>query len=342
MASPRVLIVRLSSLGDVVLATSAVERFAVAKPGERVDILTKPAFEEIFRDNPAVGEVLLWGADDSPLAVAKRLRKRGYDHIIDLHDNLRTRALRFLVRGVKWSVYKKGSIRRRYAVARRSPGSLDGKHVVERYTDALAPLGIHGVITLPKLYPSKADEAWAAEILKGKDSSPLHPVAFAPGAKWATKGWPKGKWADLLGVTLKDEGVFPVMIGGVDERGLCADILAEGGIAGVNAAGEGSILQSAALIGACEALVTGDSAPLHIACAVDTPVVAIFGPTVRGFGFYPLGVDDRVVETELDCRPCSLHGDDSCPKGHFKCMESISPERVFDALNDVLALGVQR
>jgi len=339
MANPRVLMIRLSSLGDVVLSTSAVEAFASTRPGERLDILTKPAFKEVFRGNPAVGEVLTWEADESPLAMAKKLRTRQYDYIIDLHDNLRTRALRFLVRGVKWSVYKKGSLRRRCAVALRAPGRLAETHVVERYAAAFAPLGVPVGITLPRLYPSREDEELASTLLGGELNELKTPVALAPGARWATKGWPKTKWVELIRTIAKEGRVLPVMVGGDSERELCAELLERGGVPGINAAGKCTILETAALLGRCEGLVTGDSAPLHIACAVGTPVVALFGPTVRGFGFYPLGEDDRVIELEIECRPCSLHGGDHCPKGHFNCMEGIAPDRVQRALLDIIDSG---
>jgi heptosyltransferase-2 len=162
-------------------------------------------------------------------------------------------------------------------------------------------------------------------------------VALAPGARWATKAWPPGQWAGLLR-DLRAGGLgFPALLGGPEEASLCGSILAESGGFGANLAGRTSLVQTGAVLAAAAALVTNDSAPLHLATAVGTPVVALFGPTVRGFGFYPLGAEDRVLEMDLDCRPCSLHGTRRCPRGHHDCLRLLSTGTVLEALRPLLA-----
>ena len=326
----KVLLIRLSSLGDVVLATSAVEALAEDRPDAEIHVLTKPAFRDVFRNHPAVARCLEWDPGEGLAALAGRVRRAGYDRVVDLHGNLRTRALRALTPTVRWGRYRKGSARRRVAVWLRKPALLGRTHVVDRYVRALAPLGVRPGRRQPRVFPAEADHGRVEALLRaaGWAGQPL--IALAPGARWATKAWPEAHWRDLV-ARIRGEGPgFPVVVGGAGDRDLAERILAGG--PGANLAGETSILETAAVLGRCEVLVTNDSAPLHLATAVGTRVVALFGPTVRGFGFYPLGVADTVVETGEPCRPCHLHGGATCRLGHRACLDRISPEEVFSRI----------
>ena len=330
----RVLLIRLSSLGDVVLATSAVEALAARHPGLEIHFLTKPAFEGVFQGNPHLAELHLWAKGDSPRKVAENLKPYDFTLVVDLHSNLRTRLLKFFLPG-RWSVYRKDAAARRLAV-KFGLGALigDAPHVTRRYARALRWLGVKKP-GIPRLYVQQRDIDLITGLLVGggwDGQSPL--VALAPGARWATKAWPEAKWAELLKLMDAGGGRFPVLTGGAGERELCSRIL--GGAKGLNLAGETTIPGTAALLSLCDCLVTSDSAPMHIAGAVSTPVVAIFGPTVKGFGFFPQGAKDQVVERQLSCRPCSLHGSDQCPRGHFECMEKTDAPEVLEALDKVL------
>ncbi|MHB8764276.1 MAG: glycosyltransferase family 9 protein [Deferrisomatales bacterium] len=329
----RVLLVRLSSLGDVVLATAAVEALRQDLPDAEVEVLTKPAFREVFAGNPGVRGLLPWDPGQGLGALARLVRTGGFDWVVDLHGNLRTRALRLLCPGVRWSGYPKGALRRRLAVALRRPGLLGDRHVVDRYLAALAPLGVSPARRLPRVYPGEAARAEARRLLDaaGWDgASPL--VALAPGARWATKAWPARSWVGLAR-KIGEAGRFVALVGAAGERDLCRGILEGAAVPGANLAGQTSILETAAVLEASGSLVANDSAPLHLATAVGTRVVALFGPTVRGFGFYPLGPADAVVELELGCRPCSLHGDPTCPRGERRCLDEVAPEVVFQVLH---------
>lgn len=328
----RVLLVRLSSLGDVVLATAAVEALRAERPEAEVDVLTKPGFREVFTNHPGVREVLPWDPAQGMLRLASLVWGRQYDWIVDLHRNLRTAMLRALTPGSRWSGYRKGALRRRLAVWLGRPGLLPGDHVVDRYLAALGPLGLPPRRYLPRLYPGDGPRSAIEGRLLGAGWDRRAPlVALAPGARWATKAWPPNKWVDLARKIGENRG-FVALVGGGDEHDLCRGILEGAGVPGANLAGRTSILETAAVLQASASLVSNDSAPLHLATAVGTRVVALFGPTVRGFGFYPLGPADAVVELETGCRPCSLHGDPECPRGERRCLDEVSPDVVFEAL----------
>lgn len=310
------------------LATAAVAALAAERPDVDVHVLTKPTFREIFAQDPGVSRVLDWNPQDGVAALGRLVRSGGYDRIVDLHGNLRSRVLGLLAPGVPTTRYRKGAWRRRLAVALHRPVLLDATHVVDRYLRALAPLGVSDRRRLPRVVPGETARARAADLLRSSGWNGKEPLlALAPGARWATKAWPEAHWA-WLAATLADGGHgWPVVVGGAGDAALGGRILGSG--KGANMAGRTSILETAAVLEACRVLVTNDSAPLHLATAVGTRVVALFGPTVAGFGFYPLGPGDSLVEAPLPCRPCSLHGTARCRLRHHQCLGDLTPDRVF-------------
>jgi heptosyltransferase-2 len=332
----KVLLIRLSSLGDVVLATSAVEALREELPAARVEVLTKPEFRSVFAGNPGIDGLLEWDRTKGLGGLVRLVREGRYDWIVDLHANLRTRALRLLTPGAHWSMYRKGVLRRRLAVRLRRPGLLAGQpHVVRRYLAALAPLGVSGEPRLPVLHLDEDTRGVVGSLLVTEGWAGDRPlVGLAPGARWATKAWPFRHWVELARQLGESGRRTLLMVGGRDESDLCRDVLREAGVAGVNLAGRTSIRETAAALERCDVLVTNDSAPLHLATAVGTRVVALFGPTVQAFGFWPLGRQDTVMELDLPCRPCRLHGSHVCPLGHHRCLEDLPWQKVHDATTE--------
>jgi heptosyltransferase-2 len=161
---------------------------------------------------------------------------------------------------------------------------------------------------------------------------------MAPGTIWNTKRWPKERFASLA-VNFDEAGLEVVLIGGTEDEGICSEIRSLSKSSLVHdASGALTLLQSAELIRRCQLLVCNDSAPMHLATAVGTPVVAIFGATVPAFGFGPTGPFDVVVEVQgLKCRPCSIHGGEKCPIQTFDCMYGISHDRVFRSAMEILS-----
>ena len=147
--------------------------------------------------------------------------------------------------------------------------------------------------------------------------------------------WPEDNFA-RLGQLITEEAESKIIIfGGPDEEAIGKRLAGAIGSNAVNLAGQTSLRESAALIQKCRLFITNDSGPMHMATAVDTAVIAIFGPTVEGLGFFPLG-KSRVIEREMPCRPCSLHGSRECPKKHFRCMRDISAEDILELTKEEL------
>jgi heptosyltransferase-2 len=175
----------------------------------------------------------------------------------------------------------------------------------------------------PRLYPGAAERAQVDAVLGNADSKRL--IALAPGSVWATKRWP---YYSELAAELSAMGRV-VVVGSDADRPLASEIVKATGGHATDTTGRLSLLASAELIGRSAVLVSNDSAPLHLASAMNTPTVAVFGPTVPGIGFGPLADRSHVAEREgLDCRPCHRHGPDRCPLGHWRCMREITPDAV--------------
>jgi heptosyltransferase-2 len=185
----------------------------------------------------------------------------------------------------------------------------------------------------PELFPSPQDFSYAQELLQdsgAKDSDKI--VGIAPGSIWATKRWLPERFAEVSDLLIKEAGAKVIFLGSKEDEKLCLEIANLMQEKPVILAGKTSILQSAAIISQCRVILSGDSAPIHIASAMKKPVVAIFGSTIPEFGFGPYGEGHLIIQKKMDCRPCGIHGRKKCPEKHFRCMREISAEEVFQAI----------
>lgn len=329
---PVSLVIQTSFLGDTVLTTPLIARLAERGP---VDVVVTPAAAGLLANNPSIRELVVYdkrGRDRGVggfARVARRLRSRRYDAAYLAQGSLRSGALA-LAAGVRRRVGFATSTGRvlyttRVAVA---PGS---HHVVK-----LVRLGgddpPRGALQ-PRLFPGHAEKASVATLL-GDEARPL--VALAPGSVWATKRWPH--YAELAALLAADARI--AIVGGSDDAPLAREIVTR--VPGaIDATGRLSLLGSAELIRRAAVVVTNDSAPLHLASATGTPTVAIFGPTVPAFGFGPLAPRSAIVGQELlACRPCSAHGPQRCPLGHWRCMRLTSPAVVAAAVRGFLPVPI--
>jgi heptosyltransferase-2 len=319
------LVIQTAFLGDVVLTTGLLSRLA-----ERygpVDVVTTPAARALVETHPAVRRVIAYdkrGADrglGALVRLARRLMRERYDRVYLPHRSLRSAAIALLAEIPERIGFRGSPGAWSYTVRVDRPPA---GHEAERLL-ALAgpPDGRRAAVSL---CITAEDRRLAAEWLT-RHRVPDGFVALAPGSIWGTKRWPG--YAGLAAAL--EEPV--VIVGGPEDRALAEQVaLAAPGRAWV-AAGELTLRASAALLERAALLVTNDSAPLHLATAAGTPVVAIFGPTVPAFGFGPRGDHDRIVEQPgLPCRPCSSHGPRVCPLLHHKCMKEVGVERVLGAV----------
>jgi len=338
----RILIVQTAFIGDVVLTLPLIQVVREFMPDVEIDVVLVPRAAEICRNHPALSHIIEYDkrGKDSGWAglrrIASMLRERDYQIALLPHRSLRS-ALIALLAGIPLRVgFRKGGGR---FLLNKSVQYDQEQHEIERNLSLLSAIGIRDLgKVLPRVYPSRADGSVVTKVLSDIPAKKRsHLVAVAPGTIWNTKRWQKEKFVALIQM-LADEGFGAVLVGGKEDEALCGEILSLADRKGVvSAAGALTLLQSAELLSRCMITVSNDSAPMHLSVAVGTPVVAIFGATVPAFGFAPYGPYDTVVETRgLRCRPCSIHGGDTCPIKTFDCMVQITPERVQSRLMAVL------
>ncbi len=325
----RVLVVQTAFLGDVILATPLLRAARQLWPEAELDFLCIPQTATLLRGNPLLRRVIPYdkrGREKGPvsfLRLARQLRARSYDLALIPHRSLRSAALAALARIPVRVGFDRSAGRKFFTHVVRYRRD---RHEVERNLDLLRPFGPVPSGLRPELHPSHEDVQIVDSVQRRFRVERF--VAAAPGSVWPTKRWPAAYYAELSRELRRRTGLRTVLVGGEADRPICERVEKESGGAAVSAAGQLTPLQSAELIRRAALLVTNDTAPLHMASAVGTPVVAIFGPTVPELGFGPYGVANHVAGLDLPCRPCSEHGGNKCPIGTFECMLGLKPEKV--------------
>ena len=333
---PRILLIRFSSLGDLVLLTALVEGIAATFPGHELHLVTKEQYRELFESSGHVSNInaLPTGAGFNDLmSLRQKLAAMKFDIIIDAHNVIRSNIL-YRTLGARRKVQlEKNHVRKLSLI--RTGRNLYGKTVSmkDRYLGLIAALGADIPDVSTHLDPPPEAEASVEALFEENGLTGRTIVAIAPGARWETKRWSARGFAAVTGA-IPPSGRSVLIIGDESEKEICRMASAADGY--VDACGRLSLMETAAALKRASVLVTNDSAPLHIAEAVGTPVVALFGPTVQQFGYFPLLGESIVLEKDLECRPCSRNGARSCHKENRDCLDLITYQEVLDAISRVL------
>jgi heptosyltransferase-2 len=343
-APPALLVIQTAFIGDVVLVLPLLQVLREHLPSSRLGIVTVPSSAGVLQNHPALDCIYLYdkrGADRGIPGfrrVLRDLRRGEYDLALIPHRSLRSAAL-------AW----RAGIPRRVGFD-RSGGRLlltdtvtykPESHEIQRNLSLLSPVGItQTALPLPRLYPSEHDVQRVEAILASNAPTGFaqgRMIALAPGSIWFTKRWPREHF-ERLAEMLVGDGFSVVLVGGEEDRALCQSITGALRSDRVKSlAGELSLLQSAALLGRCQVVVSNDSAPMHLATGIGTPVIGIFGATAPSFGFAPIGPRDRTLGKDgLPCRPCAIHGGRHCPIGTLECMWGVTPPQVHAMIQEIL------
>ncbi|HWP82564.1 MAG TPA: lipopolysaccharide heptosyltransferase II [Bacteroidota bacterium] len=336
-----ILVIQTAFIGDVILALPLIQVIKEYFAHANIDVVLVPKASELLKNHPAVREVIVYDKYGNDRGwrgfwkTAGKLRENRYELAIIPHRSLRS-ALLAMFAGIPLRIgFKKGIAQVLHTKAVRYQDEI---HEIERNLSLLTGIGIeHTERVLPNLYPSSESTAKIEEICREFRFDTTNLIAIAPGTIWNTKRWLKERFAEVAKELVKD-GFRVVLVGGAEDRELCEEIVKlAGGDGIVSTAGRLSLMESSELIRRCNVMICNDSAPMHLAVAMRTPVVAIFGATVPEFGFAPYGRDDVIVETRgLRCRPCSIHGGHKCPIETFDCMKNISADKVLAKVSYVL------
>lgn len=309
------LIIRFSSIGDIVLTTPVVRCLKQQVPDAEIHFLTKFSFSKVVDSNPYIDKFFFLNNDWDLLV--HELKGENYDYIIDLHHNLRTIKLKRTL-NVKSFSFNKLNVQK-WLLTNLKINRMPDVHIVDRYLETVQSFGVKNDGKGLDYFVPKEEEVNQNDL---PHSHALGYIGLVIGAAHATKKLPVHKLKELCAAL--DHPV--VLLGGPEDRSVADEIAAVDPVKIYNACGKFSINESADLVRKAKLIITHDTGLMHIASAFKKPVISIWGNTVPAFGMTPYFGNNPVAShkfeiTSLGCRPCSKIGYEQCPKKHFKCME---------------------
>jgi lipopolysaccharide heptosyltransferase II len=335
----KILLIRLSSIGDIILTTPLLRVLKARYPECEVHYITRKEFSELLRDDPLVDRLIsidVAGGRSAMRALNLELMEQRYDAVLDLHNNFRSRILRNGLSS-RLHVVDKRSLRRLLLTQLHVNTFGEITPVPERYIETARRYGIHSDALGPRLHPTEAQRASARIKLREAGADLVeYSIGLCPGAMHFTKRWPEEYFVELARL-LTTRGERLLLFGGSQDNAIAEAIRRTAPPSINDLTGRLSLMETAAAMERCRVIVANDSGLMHMATAVQRPVIAIFGNTVREFGFFPYNSPAVILETNgLRCRPCSHIGLPNCPKQHFACMREIQAAQVVEAV-DALA-----
>lgn len=317
----KILIVRFSSIGDIVLTTPVIQALKEADTNREIHFLTKSAYAGLLENNPYLDRLHCMSKDIDE--VTEELRKQQFDLIVDLHNNLRTRSLKLKLRRPA-RTFKKLNISK-WLLVKFKINKLPDVHIVDRYLNSVRDL----IETQPSRGCFEIAEKNKIDIQEQFGLKTGAFVAVAVGAKFGTKQIPLNKLKEIL----DDLNLPIVLLGGKEDRTKGDDILSTVNGSIFNLCGEFNLQQSASVVAQSKVLLSSDTGLMHIAACFDVPIVSVWGNTVPELGMYPYRPKERssysIHEVKgLNCRPCSKIGFQECPKKHFNCMQQQNSELI--------------
>ncbi len=316
----KVLIIRFSSLGDIVLTTPIIRALKNNFPDIILDYLVKEKYVDALRFNPKLNKIIPFTKDTSIKQIRELIKKEKYDYIIDLHSSLRSKLITFGLKAKTFSI-KKNRIKKFLLVKFKINLLKNYDLIPEIYAKAIPDLEL--------------DEAGAEIYLEKQTSIRENLIGICPGAFHFTKSWGENNYLDLIKFLIK-LNYKVALFGGKNDMELCERLSSyDKNI--INYSTNDNLLEMAKNMLKCKLILGNDSGLMHVAAALKLPVIVIFTSTVKNFGFEPYKAKSIIIENnDIMCRPCSHIGLDKCPKGHFNCANSISPSDVFNKIKLVI------
>ncbi len=321
----RILIIRFSSIGDIVLTTPVIRALRTKFPKADIRYATKSQYAELVEPNPNLNGVFL--LKESLKSLVQELQEFDPELVVDLHHNLRTRILRTQIGG-KWLAFKKLNIEK-WLKVNLKVDKLPKEHVVDRYLETLSAFNIPSDGKgLDFFFP---DQFQPSKVLASFENRYM---AVVIGAKFKTKQLPLEKLIEICNGLSKPV----ILIGGKEDRLLGSEVESGSTNNIYNACGEENLLGSAWIVKNAMAVVTHDTGMMHIAAAFNKKIISVWGNTIPEFGMYPYMADstkDQFISevADLSCRPCSKIGYEKCPKGHFDCMQKQNVTAIVEKVN---------
>jgi len=331
----KILVVRLSSIGDIILTTPLLRSLKSAYPEARITFLVKKQYADLLSSSPYIDQLISFDQKKGfgeLQRIKKRLQTEEFDLYLDVHKNWRSRYLRAGLGAKIISTYHKLIFKRTLLIWFKINIYRKIKPVYERYFDSVRDLHIKYDGKGTDIFVPESGNQRVLDVLSGTGFDfgvPL--IILCPGATYFNKRWQPEGFIKTGKTLIHEKSAFIVVHGGPEDSGLCKNISEGIGEHSVSLAGQFSLSESAALLKLANVVVANDSGLLHLAQSQKIPVVGIYGPTTRELGYFPVDHKSIVVETDISCRPCTHNGLDKCPRKHFRCMKEISADKVIAA-----------
>jgi len=327
----KILVIQPAFIGDVILATGVLEKLHHTYPAAKIDMLIRKGNEGLLHNHPFLHEPLIWDKTHNKTGnlfrLIRKLRASRYDYVINIHRHLSS-GLLTAFSGAKQTIgFDSNPLS--FLFSKHVPHEIgNSKHEIERNNQLIREI-CDDHTAKPRLYPSKADYAAVEKYKPACESgAAFRYITISPASVWFTKQFPKEKWIEWINAC-HTKSIRIYLLGAGGDYAICDAIKSSCPDVDIEIlAGKLNLLESAALISNAAMNYTNDSAPMHLASAMNANTTAIFASTIPAFGFGPLSDHHFIVQTreKLECRPCGLHGFKACPKQHFKCALGILKE----------------
>ncbi|MBL1212013.1 MAG: glycosyltransferase family 9 protein [Ignavibacteriae bacterium] len=334
----RILIIQTAFLGDAILTLPMLQKLREQKNERSIDVICIPSTYEVFEHSPSVDNTIVLykrGEHKSLFGLykfAKQLKKNNYSKIISPHRSFRSSLLTALLKVKDTVGFDNASLKFIY---RKTIHYKIKDHEVQRNLKLIeAETEGENWKILPRIKIKEEQKNSIDSALSELSIKKF--IAIAPGSVWQTKQYPRELFIEVIKL-LRGKGDNIVLIGGKDDEELCGSITSGFNSGVFSFAGKLSIVESIELLKRADGLICNDSAPTHMAMCADIPVLTIYCSTVPEFGFYPYNTkSDWLSYSELDCKPCGIHGYDKCPIGTFECAHKIVPQKVISAIEELI------
>jgi heptosyltransferase-2 len=338
----KILVIRFSSLGDIVLTTPVIKSLKRKFPRSQIFFLTKSQYHDLLENDPDIFSLIKLDPKEKHkgisgfLKLVEELKTLNFDLVVDLHANLRSFLIRHLLKTKLKIKYDKRWLARLLLVHFKFI-HVKSIHTVDSYLKALKKIGVNSSQKDTEIFLDRESENFLKDFLIEKDiQNDDIVVGIHPGARWENKRWNEEKFTRVCRILNQKPKVKIILFGDRNDQELIEGISSQALNRKLFKAVNLPLNKFMSLIKRCDCFVTNDSGPMHIASALGVPVVAIFGPTHTKLGFSPLGPESIVLTADVKCSPCSLHGEKKCHKKSRLCMDLIEPEMVMDAVERLL------
>jgi len=331
-----ILIIRFSSLGDIILTEPIVQTLRNAYPAAGISYLTRAGYVPLLEMFRGVDRTIPWMTKTGIGELRAQLQRQRYDLIVDLHRNLRSRSLCRGLSGKKIAAGKEWL--KRVARVKLKWLATSPRHAVERYFQALENPGTITQFPVPKLHVSEPSRVWKENTLRARGLNHDYYV-IAAGSVHPTKRAPAELWAGVVRKLRESIVCAPLLVGSLDEQSYLLEVAQWLDLGDKSVFAEEDIRRSAAILEGAAFALANDSGLSHLSAALERPTLTLFGPTHPSLGFAPLGQWTSHYTVNEYCSPCSLHGKRRCYRQERYCFTKMEPEVIVEKLLSLITLS---